>query len=328
MQASTQQPGREEGQRFRFYSTAVAFEKADAPPGQRRRWVGIMTTDSKDRQEENILQHGLDFSPLLGGFGRINDNHGKSAGDVVGIPETVTFYAKGSKLPSGKVAKANCHWLDGPAYGDPHSIRVWEKAVESQKMGRPYGFSVEGQIHHRAGPDRKIIAKATVHHVAVTHVPVNTEATLEAVMKSLSEVPSIIQVEQAAFEQGLGETLDIARHLPVDGTFELRDWVPSPWINPAPESSERADKAITVGSSGPHDPPGPRSGAGAAALLAPESLERDPKKAVKQPMSKSDAVAFVARRYPHLRSGTALRLAEIAYAIAKGSANEPHRSTR
>lgn len=150
---------------------------------------GIASTDSRDQQNEVIDQSGLDWTDFLKS-GWFNDNHGKSAGDVVGYPTAVRFFAKGSVLPDGQIAPFNCHWVKGYLLeGHPPADNIWTAATALQRGGegaRRMGQSIEGAVLERAGADRRYIKRAKVNHVAITHCPVNADTTLAAFAKSFS----------------------------------------------------------------------------------------------------------------------------------------------
>lgn len=172
---------------FRLEIPLIAFEKADAPEGQRRRIAGIASTDRTDRQGEQIIQHGLDWSPLMNG-GRINLEHSKSPTDIIGVPKDVLFFKKGDRLPNGQTMPSNGHWLEACLLEDDKlADTIWHKQVSLQKAGAPgFKYSIEGDVLQRAGADGKIVARATVRHTAVTDTPVNPDCAFEALVKSMS----------------------------------------------------------------------------------------------------------------------------------------------
>lgn len=143
---------------FRVEMAAEVFEKA-GEPGKERRIGGIITTESADRQNEVVLQRGLDFSEFLAN-GWFNDNHSKATTDIVGYPIRVekTVY-------NGKPA----HRVEGYLIaGHEPSDKIWKLAQALQKTGRRLGFSIEGGIGRREGPDGRTIAQAKVREVAIT----------------------------------------------------------------------------------------------------------------------------------------------------------------
>jgi hypothetical protein len=171
---------------FQIYAPATFFEKSEAPQGQRRRIAGLITTDSRDRQAEQILQDGLDFSDFLGPYGWFNDNHSKSMTDVLGYPTAVQFFTKGSALPDGTTAPANGHWAEGYLLeGMKKADEVWELAKALQNTPRRLGFSIEGKVVKRLDDDKRVIAKARVSAVAITHCPVNVDTGMRALVKAL-----------------------------------------------------------------------------------------------------------------------------------------------
>lgn len=185
-------------QDFKIYVPLQFFEKADAPEGARRRVAGLITTERRDREGEVILQRGLDFSEFMN-HGWFNDNHAKEADGVLGYPEELKFVRKGERLPDGQLAPADGHWSEGILLNDPRADKVWQKGLALQKAGgkRKLGFSIEGVIQRRAGEDNKIIAKAKVRNVAITHCPVNTDTYLNALEKALEREEDNITQESS-----------------------------------------------------------------------------------------------------------------------------------
>jgi hypothetical protein len=172
---------------FSFEVPVSFFEKADAEAGRHKRIGGIITTESKDRQGEIILQKGLDFTDFLT-YGWYNDNHSKKTTDILGYPEKVQFFQKGQRLPDGSTSPAAGHWAEGYLLDTEAASKVWELGCSLQKSGRRLGYSVEGSIDKRIGPNRKTIAKARVKNVAITNSPVNSDSRLETLAKSLMAV--------------------------------------------------------------------------------------------------------------------------------------------
>jgi hypothetical protein len=170
---------------FQFRVPVVAFEKGDAPEGQRRRIAGIISTDSLDQQQERVIQEGLDFSGYIkSGF--LNWNHSnKSASDILGYPESVKQFKRGEMLPNGESAQANCSWNEGYLIGR-QGQDVWEMAKDLQGTPRSLGFSIEGTINKRDEQDPSTILSASVNAVAITSCPVNQDSRLEILARSLA----------------------------------------------------------------------------------------------------------------------------------------------
>ena len=282
---------------FHLYAPISAFEKADAPEGQQRRIGGLVSTESRDRQNEIILQRGLDFTPFLQ-HGWFNDNHDKTPAGVIGEPDptSLRYYQKGEQLPNGRKAPANGHWAEGwLLHGDPRADAIWSKikSLEKSPTGRRFGFSIEGGVRRRAGPDLKTVAKAFVSHIAVTHVPVNTDAGLDALAKSLSAA------------HGTGLDVD---------DFDIHGI----------DDQDETDKAMTAGYGGAHD--SPKTGTGVAAVLAHQDLEHDEVHKSGRPalLSGPQAIEYILARYPKIDFATAGRIVDLTSLLVRRRAGGIH----
>ena len=162
---------------FKLDIALDCFEKAE--DGDRSRRIGgIVSTSHLDRQQETLIQEGLDFAPFLE-HGWFNDNHDSSTDSVVGYPEIAEIRT----LPDGHKA----WYVEGYLLkGDERADKIWSKANALQKTNRKLGFSVEGKILERDALNPKIVRKAQVREVAITKCPVNEETSLMVLAKSLS----------------------------------------------------------------------------------------------------------------------------------------------
>ena len=193
---------------FNFDMQMAVFEKAGAPKGKRRRLAGIASIDTKDRQKEILLQRGLDFNDFHA-HGWFNDNHGKGIEKLVGYPDPDTpikKYKTGDVLPNGSKAKANCTWVEGYLLDTSRADEIWEIGQALKGTGRSLGLSVEGVVQQRGGNDGKVVTKALVRNVAVTHAPVNTDCSLELVAKSLQVFD---HAEKALWNGGVDNTVPV-----------------------------------------------------------------------------------------------------------------------
>jgi hypothetical protein len=319
---------------FRVFVPVSGFEKAKPDGSMERRWRGVITTDSKDQEHEDVLQHGLDFKPFLD-KGFFNDNHSKSAAGPVGEPDPASFFAfkKGDKLPDGTVAKANGHWAEGPAYNDPHSTSIWEKAREAAARGRrQYGFSIEGAILRRTGPNNKTIAKAVVSHVAVTHCPVNTDTKVAMLAKSLGDACRLCAVESDEAErqarEALGAAAAAADQVMIDGIVDMDLAARPACAHGYPSTMTMTAKALSMGPPSTSRPSGPVSGAGAGHTLTPQSLEYDRKldgvRGVEKSLSVDQAVAFVRARFPNISCATAGRIVDLTLSLKRRGQGGQH----
>lgn len=256
---------------FRIFAPLSFFEKASAPPGRQRRIGGVISTELLDKQGEIIVQKGLDFSPFLE-EGWFNDNHSKATTDVLGYPDKAGLlrFQKGERLPDGSVASANGTWAEGWLLDTPKANDVWNLGQSLAKAGneRRLGFSIEGNARRRAGPGGRIVAEAVVKNVAITNCPVSHGTRLETLAKSLT-----------ALQRG--------------------------------EDEDTILRALTAGAAPAEQPAatmGPKTGEGAGRILAPQSLERDDNVRFlteddlrgdeKKQLTKSEALAAIAARYP------------------------------
>jgi hypothetical protein len=207
---------------FRFEIPLDAFWKA-GEKGKERRIGGIISTDSKDRQGEQVVQRGLDFSEFLSN-GWFNDNHSRETTGIVGYPTEV-------KPTVHKGRKA--HYVEGYLLDDyDRSDEIWRLANSLQKTGRRLGFSIEGSVTRREGDRGSVIAAAKVRNVAITNCPVNTDTGLEVLAKSLMamETEGEDQLRQAMMA---GQAVSNPGAAPGEG-FPLRV-----------ESMEREPKVVT-----------------------------------------------------------------------------------
>lgn len=163
---------------FKFDIQVECFEKAGADPSRERRIGGIVSTDAIDRQGEQLIQKGLDFSPFLKG-GWFNDNHDHSTEALVGYPD----FCELRSLPDG----GQGWYVEGYLLkGHQRADNLWNIAQALQKSDRRLGFSVEGHIEERDAANPKIVRKAQVREVAITRCPVNTNTGLDVLAKSLA----------------------------------------------------------------------------------------------------------------------------------------------
>lgn len=277
---------------FDFEVPIEFFEKANAPAGKQRRIGGVITTENPDRQAEVVLQRSLDFSDFLGS-GWYNDNHDKSATGILGYPEEVKFFKKGSTLPNGKTIPADGHWAEGYLLNTKKADEIWELGKALQGTGRALGYSVEGSIQKRTGPLRKTIAKARVKNVAITHVPVSEDTNLELLSKSLIAVEN---TDPDTIEKALGY----------------------------------GDVAVPGGSPTGE---GPKTGDQAGQVLARQSLEggqknlsysdedeeeeKKRKKRMKKSLSDARAIQMVLARYPKISLATAGRIVDLTKTLKR-----------
>ena len=161
--------------------TSLDLSKADQvdPKDNKARIGGIISTDTVDLQGDQIMQSGCDWSYFLK-RGWFNYEHKPGAENIVGIPKAVQPVT----LDGGKQATR----VEGFLLLDrPRAREVYEaaKAIQKAEEGRAIGFSVEGQVLQRDPTNPKIVTKARILNVSVTAHPVNPDARLEVLARSL-----------------------------------------------------------------------------------------------------------------------------------------------
>lgn len=132
---------------------------------------GVCSTESLDRQEEQVIARGLDFSEFVK-HGYYNDNHKQETAAILGVPRL-------AELRKSK------WWTEGNLLcGYEPADKVWTlaKALQKSGLGRRLGFSIEGKVIER-GFDNKVV-RAKIRHVAITNSPVNTDCTWGVLAKA------------------------------------------------------------------------------------------------------------------------------------------------
>lgn len=165
------------------------------------RIAGYASTSQKDRQDEEIMQKGLDISEFINN-GWFNYDHDNTK--ILGYPDKDKcrvdkngFYVEGCLIPGIPLAKS-----------------LWETALSLKKSNAPrkLGFSIEGKTLQRDALGR--ITKAKVYNVAITANPVNTSCTWDALVKSFTSGEPIDKSASAGYEVPIGETTSGASNKP------------------------------------------------------------------------------------------------------------------
>lgn len=155
---------------FRFHLDADVY-KSDNSAEEKRIIRGYASNNHSDRQNESLVQKGLDIEDFVN-HGYFNYDHDNSI--ILGYP-----------YPTCKVDD-NGFWVEGELLkGIPVADRIWElaKALKKSDAPRKIGFSVEGKVLSREGNK---ICKAKIYNVAITTNPVNPTCTWDAVVKSFN----------------------------------------------------------------------------------------------------------------------------------------------
>lgn len=168
---------------FRFNLDAD-INKSDAEE-ERRVIRGYASTPHSDRQDETLIQKGLDISDFVN-HGFFNYDHNNSI--IMGYPYPTCRVDSHGMYVEGELLK-----------GVPEADRIWSLAVALKKSNAPrkVGFSVEGKVMERDG---NRIVKAKIYNVAITTNPVNPNCTWEAVAKSFNGMDNLHKALEAGYE--------------------------------------------------------------------------------------------------------------------------------
>jgi hypothetical protein len=164
----------------------VDIEKSYNDSGEGKRYIfGKASTPDLDTVGHYVLQKGLDISYFVD-YGFFNWDHQNTPDAIVGYPYKEECYvAEDGFYVAGELFK-----------GLPLADKIWDLVVTLKKSNSPRTlyFSLEGKIEayegekpHQASPDggHTVISKAKVYEVAITKRPVNPQATMDALVKSL-----------------------------------------------------------------------------------------------------------------------------------------------
>lgn len=157
---------------FGFFVPFEAIEKADN--GKEDKWIvqGIASTNHTDRQGENLIPEGFDYSYFLES-GYLNWHHqtSKMPSAIIGEPMeaklvTKGLFIKGYLYKNSKVAK-----------------EVWDlaKTLNKNSSTRRLGFSIEGKVVERDETNPNKVLKAKITGCAITHAPINPNTFLTIV---------------------------------------------------------------------------------------------------------------------------------------------------
>lgn len=177
---------------FNFYLPADIDISKSGDENDERRIRGYASNGSKDRQDEYIVQKGLDISNFVN-YGWFNFDHKTDC--ILGYPDK-----KKTKIDS------NGFYVEGVLLkGVPLADKIWNLAVSLKKSNAPrkLGFSVEGKILKRSASGK--IMQAKIYNVAITPNPVNPTATWEAVCKSFRDSEDLDKSCEAGYEVKVGD---------------------------------------------------------------------------------------------------------------------------
>lgn len=167
-----------------LFEMPVELELIKSIGGGKRIIRGYASTEAIDRDGEIILQNGIDFTPLLkSGF--LNYDHQFKSMNGARLPIIVGYPTKAEVKNKGLWVE--CEMLKSDGNSSSEQLRLadelWEMGQAFQRSGgtRSLAYSVEGGVVQRRGSR---IVKSVVRDLAITHKPVNPNATVELFAKS------------------------------------------------------------------------------------------------------------------------------------------------
>jgi len=147
---------------------------------------GIISTETVDQQGDVILQDGMDFSYFLD-KGYFNYEHKGGVEYIVGAPTKVERV----NIDGRQATRVEGYLMTEKALAK--NIMETAQAMQKAEINRKIGFSVEGQVLQRDPANHHIITKAKILNVAITSAPVNPEAHLEILARSLMNPKQMAQ---------------------------------------------------------------------------------------------------------------------------------------
>ncbi len=170
---------------IKLFSTWVPLEVLDldkargqTKEGDRGPIRGVVGSEARDQDGEVVYQKGLDWDYFLS-KGYFNWEHQPGPENSLGEPERVFPTTDRDGFPATGVE--GFLWLSKARAREIYDTAI---AMRKARSSRTLGFSVEGHTLARdSGGD---VIKAQVLDVAITRRPINPNAVLEALAKSLT----------------------------------------------------------------------------------------------------------------------------------------------
>lgn len=157
---------------FKFHVPVDIVEKADGKGGKKMVLGGIASTNDFDRQGESLLNEGFDMSFLVNS-GHVNYHHRKDPASIIGAPTKAERQAGGM-------------YIEAELYDTPTAKAAYTLTKAMAKSGRrKMGWSIEGKVLERDPLNPKIIKRAQITGVALTHLPVN-QNTFATIIKAMT----------------------------------------------------------------------------------------------------------------------------------------------
>lgn len=170
------------------------------------RLEGVASHESKDAQDELVVQRGINFKPLMD-YGYINYDHQPGPSYLIGWPvECHLVNAIDVPELQAKGLSGQCLWVKAELYTDrklkPVAGDVWDHCQAIQGTPRKLGWSVQGRVTGRDPLDKARITECEVRHLAVTHQPVH-QITFADMVKSMTTVGMTTTTAKPALRENL-----------------------------------------------------------------------------------------------------------------------------
>ena len=195
---------------FEFH-VPVNVVKAGEGANQKMILGGIASTADTDREGENLMPEGFDYSYLLN-HGFINWHHqmNKNPEAVIGEP-TMAEVRKGQGL-----------YIEGELYPESEMAKkayALTAVLKANSKKRKMGWSIEGKVVERDPNNPKRVLKAKITGVALTPMPIN-QKTFANIIKGMTEDKELegtadFTAEEAVQSSGNGgdtQELKVGKH--------------------------------------------------------------------------------------------------------------------
>lgn len=149
---------------------------------------GICSAAARDRQQEVLIQEGMDWS-YCDQAGVINEDHENGPGFVLGEPVSrwaTTWFDERTGLEVPATGLEAFLYLEKSRARD-----AWETIraqLSNPRSTRRVGFSVEGFATERDKADPKVVRRSRIVNVALTQHPIFPGARVEAIAKSAGAI--------------------------------------------------------------------------------------------------------------------------------------------
>lgn len=172
---------------------------------------GYASVPTVDDDKEKVLTEGLDITPFKK-YGVFNWEHKNEPEYILGIPiPEKCFVSKAGFYTEGKLFKSN-----------PKVQALWNIFNETKDLNRNIiGMSIEGFITERDKNNPKIIKKAVVKNVALSHRPVN-KSTLPTVEMFVKSIVDQMPWEQSGYQDAVNENI---RREDLEGGIKYQIWI-------------------------------------------------------------------------------------------------------